>query len=507
MNLSICSKCKDVVPVVHVEKDGKEYLEKQCPVCGKTTELISTDSVQYNKKRAMMSDREYPGCHMNCLECTHKLPNVVFIETTNRCNMNCPICITNVPSMGFEFEPTMEYFEKIFEYYSKFEFPPSMQLFGGEPTMREDIFDIIKLARSYGLSVRLVTNGLKLADKDYADKIMTSGASVLIAFDGLKREMYEKLRAMPGSLDLKLKALENLSQHKKGKVVLMTVMDKNMNGDDMPFFLDHCLKNSDIIRGIFLMPLAQVWSDKRLDYEPERTTQEDVEKIVDAAVEGAAVDFIPLGSLEFKDLAKIFNVKYMPFMGVHPNCESFTILVSNGKKYVSLNTYLKHGLFSLATDLKNLNIAKAKYATDDISGWRKFLISLSLGKLLIKNVSFGAIVGAKGLAAFVRWMNIFASVLGGKKLKRVIKDQTAIKSILQVIMLPFEDDCTSESERLEKCASCFAYIDTKTDTIKSIPFCIWEKYKNVIMKDMAEKFNKDGHTKGLTNKAQVHDRA
>jgi len=510
MNLSICSKCKKIVPVIHIERDGKEYLEKECPECGSTLELISNDSIQYRKKRSMMADRDYPGCHMNCLECDHKLPNIIFIETTNRCNMNCPICITNVPSMGFEFEPRMEFFEKIFKYYSQFEFPPSVQLFGGEPTMREDIFDIIKLARSYGLSVRLVTNGLKLADQEYCDKMMTSGASVLIAFDGLRREMYEKLRAFPGSLDLKLKALKNLSRHKRGKVVLMTVIDKNMNGEDMPQFLDYCLENSDIVRGIFLMPLAQVWSDERLEYEPERTTQEDVERIVDGAVEGH-IDFVPLGSMEFKNLGRIFKVRNMPFVGVHPNCESFTLLVSNGKKYSSLSKYLKRDIFSLVKEIKKLDDSVEKYASVQIGAWRKFLIGISLGRILLAYMNFGAAVNAKGFKALGKWMRILWVVLSGKKVKDVIRDQTEMKGILQVLLLPFEDDCTVESERLEKCSSCFAYIDTATDTIKSIPFCIWEKYKNVIMKNIAEKYNKSGYEKGLSRensrKEQVKDYA
>ena len=75
------------------------------------------------------------------------------------------------------------------------------------------------------------------------------------------------------------------------------------------------------------------------------------------------------------------------------------------------------------------------------------------------------------------------------------------KLILQILLLPFEDDDTVETERLEKCASCFAYIDVETDQIRSIPFCIWEKYKKVIMKDIAEKYNKEGYEKGLSRKA------
>jgi len=338
--------------------------------------------------------------------------------------------------MGFEFEPRMEYFEKIFKHYSKLEFPPSVQLFGGEPTMRDDVFDIIKLARSYGLSVRLVTNGLKLADKEYCDKVMTSGASALISFDGLKREMYEKLRAFPGSLDLKVKALENISRHKRGKAVLMTVIDKNFNGEDVPQFLDYCIKNSDILRGIFFMPLTHVWSDTRLDYEPERTTQEDVEKIVSDAVDGN-IDFAPLGSLEFKNLARIFKLKHMPFLGVHPNCESFTLLVSNGKKYVSLCSYLKRDLYSFVRDMRKLDSSLEKYEGKKVSKWTKFLVALSFGRLVVKYTNFGAVVDAKGSKAIGKWMRILGKAIAGEKIKNIIKKETQIKGILQIILLPF----------------------------------------------------------------------
>ncbi|HNX91039.1 MAG TPA: radical SAM protein [Candidatus Omnitrophota bacterium] len=497
MNSSICSKCKKVVPAEHRVDSNKEYLDKKCPDCGVTSELLSNDSAAYRKKRDFMSDRNYPGCGMNCLECEHKQPNIIFIETTNRCNMNCPICITNVPSMGFEFEPRMDFFKRIFEHYSKYEFPPSVQLFGGEPTMRDDIFEVIRLARSYGLSVRLVTNGLKLSDKAYCDKMMASGASVLISFDGLRREMYEKLRAFPGSLDLKYKALENISQHKKGKVVLMTVIDKNFNGADMPQFLEYCQKNSGLLRGMFLMPLTHVWSEERLEYKPERTTQEDVEKIVRDATDGKA-EFVPLGSLEFKNLAKVFKVKHMPFLGVHPNCESFTLLVSNGKKYLSISSYLRYGFWGLVKDIRELDKKVGNYTDKAVSAFRKILIGIGLAGIFLKNVDFNAVFGAKGLKCFGKIMRFIFLFATGKPPKKILKEDTEIKSILQILLLPFEDDCTVESERLEKCASCFAYIDVKTDTVKSIPFCIWEKFKKVIMKDIAEVYNKEGYFKGLS---------
>ena len=502
MNLSFCSKCGKKVEVKHVQRDGREYLEKLCPDCGSTYVLVSSDNAMYARKRNMMRDQVPTGCDLNCLNChSHRQPNVVFVETTNRCNMNCPICITNVPSMGFEFEPDMEYFDRIFKFCASFEDPPSIQLFGGEPTVREDLFEIISLARSYGLTVRLVTNGLKLADKDYCDKIMKSGASVLISFDGLKRELYEKLRGSAASMDLKLKALENISGHKKGKVILMTVIDKELNGDDMERFLEYCFENSRIVRGIFPMPLTQVWSESKLDYRPERTTPEDVEKIVDKAVEGK-VEFVPLGSLEFKHLAKLFRVNHMPFLGVHPNCESFTLLVNNGKKFVSVNNFLKKGAFSFVEDLRALDKRAEKAVKKGGSMFfPRAAIALSLGALVIRNADSRGLVGASGFKAFGRWMKMAFEILCGKKPKKVFKDHTGLRGILQVLILPFEHDDTLESERLQICSSGYAYIDEKTDSIKLIPTCIWDRFKDECLRSNAVRFNKPGYGKGLAQGA------
>jgi len=498
-NLGVCNKCKKAVPLKHFEKDGKEYLEKHCPQCGVITSLVSNDSAQYHRKRNFMADRDYPGCHMNCLQCNHKNPNIVFIETTNRCNMNCPICITNVPSMGFQFEPRMEFFDRIFSHFAKFERAPSIQLFGGEPTMREDLLDIIKLAKSYKLSVRLVTNGLKLADKAYAEQLIESGAAILIAFDGLKKEMYAKLRNHPESLELKLKALENLSGHKRKKVVLMTVIDKNYNGADMPSFLGYCFKNPHI-RGMFLMPLTQVWSEQRLDYKPQRTTQEDVENIVKDAVDGK-VEFVPLGSWEFQNLAKVIQLTLLPFTGVHPNCESFTYLIPQREKYVSITHYLKHGFFSLIADLRVLDKKIAPYTQKPISNSRRLWVYMKIGRVFLKHINFNAVIGAKGFSAASRWMKFFGKLIMGENFLDVLNQESTIKDIegaLQILLLPFEDDDILETARLEKCSSCFAYIDMKTDTVKSVPFCIWERFKKPIMKEMARKYNKQGYTQGLS---------
>ncbi|MDD5073361.1 MAG: radical SAM protein [Candidatus Omnitrophica bacterium] len=489
-NYAFCNTCKDVVPVEHVEKDGKVYLRKSCPKCGTEEYLISSDAGLYNKKRDFMSI-ECGACALNCPSCNkHKEPDIVFIDTTNRCNMNCHICLNNVLSMGFKFEPRMEYFDRIFKHYAHRDPKPYIQLFGGEPTMRNDLFDIIKLGKSYGYSMRVVTNGLKLADEEYCNKLADLGAMINIAFDGLNREMYTKLRGHPEALDLKLKALGNLAKRKKAKVVLMSVVDKELNKNDMGEFLSYSLKNQHVIRGIYFMPLIHMWDAKQLDYDPERTTHEDVEHMVEDAVAGGNVEFVPLGSLFLTNLYKIYGIKNMPFLGVHPNCESITYLISDGEKYVSFSKYLKTSLFALINDLRALEkFAAGKYKGGKAGFSGKLALDMKLFNIFRKHLNFGAIVGKKGPAAYIKWAGMIGKLLTGKKAKEVLKNDTKLKGVLQIMILPFEDSKTTESERLSMCSSCFVYVDPDTDKIRTLPTCTWEKYKKPIMKKVAEKFN------------------
>jgi len=385
----------------------------------------------------------------------------------------------------------MEFFEKIFKHYSNHNPKPYIQLFGGEPTMREDLFEIIKLGKSYGFSMRVVTNGLKLADEKYCDELMKLGAMILIAFDGTNRAMYDKLRGRADALDLKLKALENLSKRKRGKVILMTVVDKEQNKGDMKEFFEFSFKNLHVIRGIYFMPLIHAWDKKKLDYDPEKTTIEDVENMVDGAIDGGNTEFLPLGSLYLANFYRTFNIKNMPFSGVHPNCESVTYLVSDGKKLVSVSKFLKTSLYRLIGDLRSFE----KYLATKYRGRKTGFLgtldvySRALG-IAVKHVNFGAIVGAKGIPAYWRWLKMIGKIAIGRKMKDVLREDAAVKDVLQILILPFEDLKTAEAERLAMCSSCFVFVDPETDEIKKYPLCSWERYKAPIMKKVAEKFNR-----------------
>jgi len=115
IDVGICEYCAQRVPARFEVRDGQVYLLKHCPKCGETEALVSSDAATWQGKRDMMGFTAPTPCSMQCNGChVDHHPSVVFVEVTNRCNMNCPICIANVPGMGFDFHPPLDYFERIF---------------------------------------------------------------------------------------------------------------------------------------------------------------------------------------------------------------------------------------------------------------------------------------------------------------------------------------------------------------------------------------------------------
>ena len=102
----------------------------------------------------------------------YKFPRHIYIETTTRCNLQCPSC----PRPDVEEDMRMETFLKIIDECKKYG-PRSFSLHGfGEPTMDPLLhFEMLHIkARNKKNNVILTTNGVKITTEAYdlADKII-----------------------------------------------------------------------------------------------------------------------------------------------------------------------------------------------------------------------------------------------------------------------------------------------------------------------------------------------
>lgn len=81
---------------------------------------------------------------------------------------------------------------------------------GGEPTMRDDLADLIAATRRAGKNAAMNTNGVLLADRDLVKRLADAGLQyVLLAFNGASDSIYERINGRP-LLDLKREAAQNL---------------------------------------------------------------------------------------------------------------------------------------------------------------------------------------------------------------------------------------------------------------------------------------------------------
>jgi len=505
MNRAFCNSCGKLVSATQEPRGGQVFLVKDCPDCGVNETLISSDAERYLAKRRLDGRHEEPaGCGLNCLNCGRKnQPSFIFLDITNRCNSNCPICINNTPSMGYLFEPPLEYFEKVFDYFAKIEPRPTVQLFGGEPTVRQDLFDIIKAARSRGLRVRVVTNGLRLANEDYCRKLIESRATILMAYDGANTETYRVLRGNEKYLDVKRKALDNIARIGGAKVGLMTCIAKGFNETELPELLRFCHERRDFVRGIYFLPLAQTWDLDEFALEPPRMTTEDLEIMLNDCFPDERIDFVPAGIIgELKATLEALEATPPPFAGAHPNCESLYLLVSDGQQYVPLARYLKGSLPDLIGSLLAADERIGRLAERlERGAWGRLLGKLGLRKSYLKvralltigrtvhrHLRVGKLLKGRGIGKLWHLLALLAGLVFHAKSRHVMRKHTTWQGMLQVIVLPFEDNSTLETERLERCPNAFAFYDPDSDQVNYVPTCAWSQHKGAVMRRIADHY-------------------
>ena len=381
--LSPCSKCFNIVPARIVEVDGKIFLEKEC--CEKECVLIENDANYY--KRAVLPftfERDFLaiGQHRYGRRMYNGLSKesvVIMLNVTSRCNLSCPICCAELNPFYF---PRRDLpFEKISNVL-KTSKSRLIIISGGEPTVREDLPDIIKAVVGFGNTPELYTNGLKLVDKEYVKKLKEAGLQIVcLSFDGFDDFTYEVFRGEK-LLSEKLKALKNLKEEDM-TVWLIPVIGRGLNESQIKAITKFACINSDFIRGIRFSTLYPIDESKA----DERITSSDIIKMLEISIGISTDDFVE--SKRF-----FYNVYKIAGMFSKRLQSRFSYLVQD-------NVYMKveggdcRPLFS--TDyLRKLNDTLEDAASEkNRIGALKVLIKNSVGLLNTELLKFGLTAATK----------------------------------------------------------------------------------------------------------------
>ena len=149
---------------------------------------------------------------------TYKKACTVVVEVTEKCQLKCPVCFA---SAGDGFEPDFYVLEKLLHDVHRKAPSAILQFSGGEPTLRDDLLDLIRLASNLKFpGIQLNTNGLRLAQEPgYAQKLKQAGLNwVFLQFDGLREATYTTLRGRPLLTD-KIQAIDACKEAGLGVVL------------------------------------------------------------------------------------------------------------------------------------------------------------------------------------------------------------------------------------------------------------------------------------------------
>jgi hypothetical protein len=342
---SLCPECLKTLKATVYEEDGKVWIKKECPEHGEFSDLYWGDSEMYQK--VMKTYHEGKGienpnvstdneCPMNCGLCkNHKshtaLANVVV---TNRCDLQCFYCFFFAKKMGYVYEPTLDQLRMMFKKLRE-EKPVranAVQLTGGNPEMREDLLDIIRIAKEEGFEhIQLNINGThKLAkDLDWANKIRESGVNTIyLSYDGTTAQTNPKNHwEIPNIIDNSRKA-------KLGLVLVPTVIN-TVNDHDVGNILDFGIKNIDVVRGINYQPVSLVGRVSKADVKKFRITIPDLIKRLEEHTSGAITksDWYPIPTVvPITHYFEALTGKPQYELTSHPACGMATYLfMDNGK--------------------------------------------------------------------------------------------------------------------------------------------------------------------------------
>jgi len=497
-NLGLCNKCRARVPAEFLERDGQTWIRKDCPACGPNESLVSSDAAVWQAKRDLWqyvaTDRL--ACTLHCDRCPvdHK-PNMVFLDVTNRCNMNCPICIATIRGMGFDFNPPLEYFEKIFDVLGRMDPKPMVELFGGEPTVRDDLLEIIAIGRTHGLRPRVVTNGVRLADEAYCRKLCDAGVRMRFAFDGRSPDIYERLRHNRSAYEKKMKGLENLKKYSRRRHAIIACAAWGINDRYIGDLIQFCHDNRDLIAELGIIPLTENWDPGEFN-AAVTTTMEDVEKMVQQAVPGGEVEFVPAGlSYALRKPRSFFRKdsrsEILLLGGVHPNCESVTLLVSDGRQYRSINPCLKKPFSQAAAEVVALS-KMIEPRLDHLDPGRffqrmrgKLLVIRTLGPWVLRTVDFHRLFNRRPVRAAIKAL---VAQVRRSRAGFDAADHRRAAMLLRVAVLPFEEQHSIDAARMENCKAVFAYEDTDDGKVKTIPACLWYPYRNPLLEKLSKKY-------------------
>jgi len=407
--LSLCPQCLGRIDATIIERNGQVILIKNCPKHGYFEDVYWADYESYKRfenygrvGKGLQSPRAKTekGCPFDCGICpNHKSHTVLsIIDVTNACNLQCSICFAYAGKIGYLYTPTLEQIGEIMDNLRANQPvpPPALQLSGGEPTVRPDFLEIVKMAKDKGFRhIEVNTNGIKIADEkdgvEFIRQIREAGADTFyLSFDGVTPEPY--VGRAPSYLDekgkqehakwlfnIKLRAIQNCREAGMNSVVLVPVIVRGMNDHQLGDIVNFAIQNIDVIRCVNFQPVSFAGRTEQWEVEKGRITIPEALQRIQEQTKGLikTQDFYPVPCVvPISEFLNVYKGKPHVEFTVHPHCGAATYL------------YVDKGKATPITELANVDafFGALNKAAEDIKHKHRTRAKLRVGASALRNI-------------------------------------------------------------------------------------------------------------------------
>jgi len=461
------------------EENEKVWIEKTCPEHGKFREVYFEDAEMYNRFRKFGYDgkgvsnpntKSTGNCPFDCGLCSNHKSHTCLanISVTNRCDLRCWYCFYFPKEGGNVYEPSLEQIREMLK-TGREERPVSpmgIQLTGGNPELRPDLLDIIKICKEEGYThIQLNTQGTYRLWKDekFVRDIKKAGVNTLyLSFDGVSKKANPKNHwEIPYILD-------NCRKADLGVVLVPTVI-KGINDKELGPIVNFALNNLDVVRGVNFQPVSLVGRMPRDKREKQRITIPGVIKNLEEQTKGiiSKEDFYPIPvARPITRFVEAITGKPQYSLSSHFACGAGTYLFLDDNKVISLPRFL---------DVEGLLEYLDKKAEEIENKRNKYLVAseilFNLRRFIDKNKE------PKGLDFYKLLFNVL-----------IKHDYQALGEIhcksLFIGMMHFQDLYNYDIERVERCVIHYLMPNKKI-----IPFCTFNVLPELYRDKIQEEFS------------------
>ena len=478
---SVCPVCLKKIKAQVVEKNGKVVIIKECKEHGSFNDTYWARADIYHKAETFKKPRDTPfqdncpyGCGIN--NCRNHISTTVMavIDVTNECDLRCPICFANASKPVDIYKPSLDKIHSMLKFLKKQDLPPLAVMFaGGEPTVRDDIVKIVKMAHELKFMILLATNGIRMSnDPELVKQLKDAGLNIVyLQFDGLTDFPYEKLRNAK-LLSNKLR-LVKLCRDQDIEIILVPTLQGEINDNQVGDMIRFAAENVDIIRGIVFQPMS--FTGRTAEYVSR-------ENRIDNSLLAQKIEEQTNGMIKEEDLFPVsvmvpplkvmnsFLTKTWPPFTPTPYCGLWNwILISKqgNNKFTPINRFLNFEAFM--SDLKQLNILIEKRKISKIGIYLRLLFA-SFGSLDWKKVQREA-----GLLNAVKTLIKIHTDPSYDSLGYIRR------RLLLIGCMAFMDPFTFDVERAHHCVIHYITPDNKI-----MPFCVYNMlYRKKIEKQFS----------------------